>query len=173
MEKIGFGGGCHWCTEAVFQALKGVKKVEQGWISSTGDHDAFSEAVIVHFHPATIDLTTLIAIHLHTHSCTSEHAMRKKYRSAVYPFSDEQAATVGTIIKNLQADFQQPIITQCLPFVAFKENEETFQNYYFKNPEKVFCTTYIDPKLKLLMDQFSKYLDYNKLSHLAVPEQKE
>ncbi len=91
MEKIGFGGGCHWCTEAVFQALIGVEKVEQGWIASEGENDSFSEAVIVHFDESTIDLSTLTAIHLFTHSCTSEHSMWKKYRSAVYTFSNKQA----------------------------------------------------------------------------------
>ena len=47
MKKIGFGGGCHWCTEAIFQALNGVESVEQGWISSLNPYDTFSEAVIV------------------------------------------------------------------------------------------------------------------------------
>ena len=50
MKKIGFGGGCHWCTEAIFQALNGVESVEQGWISSLNPYDTFSEAVIVHFN---------------------------------------------------------------------------------------------------------------------------
>jgi peptide-methionine (S)-S-oxide reductase len=126
-------------TEAVFQTLKGVEIVEQGWIASEGVHDDFSEAVIVHFDESEIDLTTLTAIHLYTHSCTSEHSMRKKYRSAVYTFSNMYAEKVKAIIEQLQSEFDKPIVTQVLPFVSFKENKEQYQNYYLKNSENQFC----------------------------------
>ena len=90
ISKVGFGGGCHWCTEAVFQQIRGVSKVDQGWIASVVPHDTFSEAVIVHFDPRIIKLDQLIEIHLKTHSCTSSHPMRSKYRSAVYYFESIQ-----------------------------------------------------------------------------------
>ncbi len=159
MKKIGFGGGCHWCTEAVFQALLGVAKVEQGWISSIGENDYFSEAVIVHFDENKIDLTTLVAIHLYTHSCTSVHLMRKKYRSAVYTYTAIQAVNVQKAIRQLQVEFEQPIITEVLAYHAFKENDEQYQNYYQKHKEKPFCQTYINPKLSLLRRKFSKHVD--------------
>src|SRR3954451_12716902 len=89
-NKIGFGGGCHWCTEAVFLSLKGVEQVEQGWIASQPPYDAFSEAVVVTYDPLVITLTDLITIHLHTHASTSNHSMRQKYRSAVYWFDAEE-----------------------------------------------------------------------------------
>jgi peptide-methionine (S)-S-oxide reductase len=73
MDKIGFGGGCHWCTEAIFQSLKGVENVDQGWISSVGEYSSLSEAVVAHFDSNLINLITLVSIHLHTHSCTSLH----------------------------------------------------------------------------------------------------
>ncbi|MEP2968245.1 peptide-methionine (S)-S-oxide reductase, partial [Nonlabens ulvanivorans] len=65
--KIGLGGGCHWCTEAVFQAVTGVVKVEQGYISSETPYDSMSEAVIVHFS-TLVDLEQLIDVHLETHA---------------------------------------------------------------------------------------------------------
>jgi len=122
MQKIGFGGSCHWCTEAIFRSLSGVGEVAQGWISSDGENTTPSEAVIVYFDPAYISLATLIAIHLHTHSCTSQHSMRTKYRSAVYAFESALAQTAKDIIKDLQKDFSEPIITQVLPFHKFKLN---------------------------------------------------
>ena len=100
--KIGFGGGCHWCTESVFQALEGVVKVEQGWIASVNENDSFSEAVIVHFDADLIDLSVLIEIHLNTHSSTSDHELRTKYRSAVYTFSEIQFNAAVKIISDFQ-----------------------------------------------------------------------
>ena len=69
-EKIGLGGGCHWCTEAVFEAVKGVTETKQGFIASEGDAANFSEAVIVVFDPEQVSLEKLIEIHLVTHKST-------------------------------------------------------------------------------------------------------
>ncbi|GAA5031571.1 peptide methionine sulfoxide reductase MsrA [Marivirga lumbricoides] len=152
--KIGFGGGCHWCTEAIFQSLKGVLEVKQGWINSDAPNNNFSEAVIVRFNKKVITQRMLVSIHLHTHSCTSAHAMRNKYRSAVYTFSEEQRKKVTTDLTQLQNDFVNPIITEAIPFRNFKLNKQTFLNYYYKNPEKPFCQTYITPKLRILMNKY-------------------
>lgn len=157
MQRLGFGGSCHWCTEAIFHSLKGVQKVEQGWIASSEPNDTFSEAVIVHFDEERIGIDILVAIHLYTHSCTSSHSMRKKYRSAVYVFDGQQEEPVETAIHQLQSEFEQKIITEILPFVAFKGNEERYLNYYQKNRENQFCQSYINPKLKRLMQRFSNY----------------
>lgn len=166
IEEIGFGGGCHWCTEAVFQNLKGISNVSQGWIASDKNNTAFSEAVIVEFDSHKIDLKTLIQIHLQTHKSTSNHSMRKKYRSAVYTFSEDQQKQAKVWLEELQTEFDQKIITQVLPFVSFKPNEENLQNYYQKNPEKPFCKSFITPKLRLLLDTFSEHVDKEKMNHL-------
>ncbi len=162
IETVGFGGGCHWCTEGVFSSLKGITSVEQGWISSSPPNDSFSEAVIVHFQPSTIPLKDLIEIHLYTHSSTSRHTMRKKYRSAIYTNSPEQAELSSEILKALQADFSESIITEVLPLNAFKMNKPEFLDYYYSNRDKPFCKNVIQPKLRLLMDKFKKHLDPNK-----------
>lgn len=129
--------------------------MKQGWIASEGSAADFSEAVLVHFDPEVISVTTLIAVHLHTHSCTSNHSMRNKYRSAVYTVSDAQATGAWEILINLQTEFDEPIITTVLPLKQFKLNKEEDLNYYYKNPDKPFCRSYISPKLKVLMDRFS------------------
>lgn len=164
IQKIGFGGGCHWCTEAVFQSLIGIEKVAQGFISSTDENSSFSEAVIVHFNTEVISLKTLTEIHLYTHKSTSQHSMRSKYRSAVYYFHEEQQKETEQNLYEIQCDFQEQIITKILPFRNFKESDELFQNYYYSNPEKPFCETHINPKLSLLLSQFKKVVNLKKLT---------
>ncbi len=155
IDKIGLGGGCHWCTEAVFQNLKGVVNVEQGWISAS-DAVEFSEAVLLQFNPERISIKDLIEVHLHTHKSTSNHSMRSKYRSAVYVFSSKQQLESEQILKLLQKEFDDKLITKVYGFEEFKMSPESYQNYYQKNPEKPFCKTYIDPKLQLLLRKFPK-----------------
>ena len=153
---IGFGGGCHWCTEAVFQALKGVYKVEQGFMASE-EYNAFSEAVIVDFNPQVIPLKVLIAIHLRTHSSTNDHSFRSKYPSAIYTFNEQQHSDVLRLLDASRPDFDKPLVTQVLRFKTFKASDEHFQNYYQKDPKKPFCKTFIDPKLQMLKREYSKY----------------
>lgn len=167
LNKIGFGGGCHWCTEAVFQHLKGVVKVEQGWIASTGKANTFSEAVIVHYNSDEILLKVLIEVHLHTHKSTSEHSMREKYRSGIYVFSTNELSKVEEILDELQPSFENPIITKVLQFETFKASREQIQNYYKKNPQKPFCETFINPKLKLLLQKFNRFTKTEELTHLS------
>ena len=156
-SKIGFGGSCHWCTEAVFQSLEGVESVEQGWIAAE-EAPEYHEAVIVHYQTQFIPLEILVEVHLHTHNSTSDHSMRKRYRSAIYAYNREQKEQADRILKTLQQDFSEPLITKTYTFKEFKTSEETFQNYYLKNPDKPFCKSYIDPKLKLVLDRFNKYV---------------
>ena len=158
LTKIALGGGCHWCTEAVFQSLKGVATVQQGWVASTKENTAFSEAVIVSFDASKINLAQLIAIHLATHKSTSNHSMRTKYRSAIYFFKEHQKEEIIDILKTLQIGFNSKIITKILEFKDFKPSEEAFQNYYKNNPKKPFCEKYIAPKLELLSSKFSENL---------------
>ncbi|EPR73934.1 Peptide methionine sulfoxide reductase MsrA [Winogradskyella psychrotolerans RS-3] len=157
--KIAFGGGCHWCTEAVFQSLKGVYNVEQGFIASTEENSSFSEAVILHYNSESISLQVLIEIHLRTHQSTSAHSMRDKYRSAIYYFSKAQKAEAKTLLQTFQPEFENKLITEVYPFSEFKASREAIQNYYQKNPEKPFCERFINPKLRLLLEDFSNHID--------------
>lgn len=164
LQKIGFGGGCHWCTEAVFLSLKGVEEVQQGFITPKGTPEAFSEAVIVQYRSEEIAISTLIAIHLHTHKSTSEHSMRGKYRSGIYVFNTDDGDVAKVALQELQKDFPEPIITQVLHFGTFKSSLPQYHDYYFTNPDKPFCTTYIAPKLKVLLHKFAKEVDGDKIN---------
>lgn len=167
LTKIAFGGGCHWCTEAVFQSLKGVEIVEQGYVSSVDENSTFSEAVIVHFNTDIISLNILIQLHLHTHKSTSNHSMREKYRSAVYTFTSNQKNNVILILKESQHLFNETIITKVLSFKDFKPSKKQFQEYFYSNPQKPFCEKFINPKLKFILATFSKYIKKEKINIIA------
>ena len=147
--KLGFGGGCHWCTEGVFRQVDFVKDLKQGWISSI-EEASFSEAITLAFDGSQEKLERLIYIHLNTHSCTSQHSMRTKYRSAVYVFDATEMQRIEQVLTGFQPAFDKPIITKVLLFKEFKLNAEEYQNYYLKNPEAPFCQRYIQPKIDWL-----------------------
>lgn len=161
MTTTGFGGGCHWCTEAIFQSLRGVADVQQGWIASADAPGYFSEAVLVIFDPAVISMATLIAVHLHTHSSTSSHSMRIKYRSAVYVLNESEAIAAREAINAQQEDFESQIITEVLQFEEFRLNKQDYLNYYKNDPEKPFCRIYISPKLRAITERFGEYIVRN------------
>jgi len=163
VKKIGFSGTCYWCTEAIFLSLRGIAKVEQGWLSSFAEHDWFSEGIIVTYLPEMISLKNLIAIHLHTHSCTKDHAMRKKYRSAVYAIDPYQITEIKHNLALLQDEFEQPLITRAYAFNQFKLSDESMQNYYYSDPQRPFCENIITPKLKKLLDSHASFIDKTKL----------
>lgn len=152
-QRIGFGGGCHWCTEAVFQQIQGVEEVAQGYIASTGAHQDLSEAVVVTFTPSVVSLKRLIEIHLHTHEATSAHSFRKKYRSAIYYFSEVQQKEAEEILHHFQKEFKYQLVTLVLPFKRFKGSRESIVNYYIRQPEAPFCKKYIEPKLKKIQEK--------------------
>lgn len=158
LEKLAFGGGCHWCTEAVFDHLHGVKTVEQGWVSSTAPNNDFSEAVIVHFNPDQTAISSLIGVHLHTHAATAKHQLRGRYRSAVYHFSPDQVSDCQQALDLWQLDFSAPLLTRVLPFVSFRASLPEHLNYYANDPERPFCRRYIRPKLDVLEERFAALL---------------
>ena len=162
-SKIGLGGGCHWCTEGVFESLLGITKVNQGWIASTGKNSDFSEAVEVYFDPAVISLSDLIEIHLYTHASRSNHSKRDKYRSAIYAYDDSEFKQALEILNVLKADFDKALITQVYPFKSFKPNKTELTDYFYSGPDKPFCKTYIQPKLKLLLARFNRHVDQDKM----------
>jgi len=163
VKNIGLSGTCYWCTEAIFLSLRGVLKVEQGWLSSFDDDDWFSEGIIVTYMPDMISLKNLIAIHLHTHSSTKDHVMRNKYRSGVYAMDPYQITEIKHNLALLQHEFDMPLITRAYPFNQFKRSDEAMQNYYYSDPQRPLCENIIAPKLKKLFDSHGKLMDKEKV----------
>ena len=158
MKKIGMGGGCHWCTEAVFQSLKGVEQVEQGYIATSEDPDTFYEGVLVHYDPNIISLQKLVEIHLKTHQSTSFHRMRSKYLSGVYIFNEDQRLKTERILDDLRNDFDKEIITSVYNFKKFQASRMEIRDYYRADPDRPFCRKYIEPKLEMLKQSYSSEL---------------
>ncbi len=156
--QIGFGGGCHWCTEAVFGSIEAVIEVRQGFIRSHSPDDQYSEAVLIDFDERQISIDVLLEIHLRTHASSSAHSMRDKYRSAVYVNDSAMAARCLELLTTLQAQFEKPLVTQVLDMVHFKTSAELYKNYYTSDPERPFCVTYIEPKLALLQREYGPFI---------------
>lgn len=147
MLTVGFGGGCHWCTEAVFQPLFGIAEVRQGFIRSDAPDDSWSEGVEVHFDPGRIPLRDLIGVHLTTHASASDHKLRGKYRSAVYAADAQLRAECDALIAEFAAETGTAFVTRALSQRGFKPSDARFLNYYAANPARPFCQAYIEPKL--------------------------
>ena len=157
-KQLGFGGGCHWCTEAIFDHLTGVSKVQQGWIKSSPPKDGFSEAVLIDYDPKLISEEVLIQIHLLTHASSSNHSMREKYRSAIYFVKAEDQECLERILAKAKEEDSENYVTKILPMLEFQSNSEEFLHYYKTRPKAPFCETYINPKLRKLMNNFGKHV---------------
>ncbi|MBX8803109.1 peptide methionine sulfoxide reductase [Ochrobactrum sp. MR28] len=156
MAKVGLGGGCHWCTEGVFQALRGVSQVDQGFLQSEAPADTWAEGVVVTFDPAAIDVATLAEVHLRTHSATRARSPRSKYRSAIYIFEAAHQIEAEKAIAEFASERDKGVHTLVLPFKRFNASDERFRNYYRTNPSRPFCQRYIDPKLDFIRKHFSE-----------------
>ena len=110
------------------------------------------------FDPESIGLARLIDIHLRTHASTSRHSMRAKYRSAIYVNSPQQSHEANAILSDIQDDFGEPLVTRVLPLVKFKPSEPGRRAYFEKNNGNQFCERYIEPKLKMLRDEYPHFL---------------
>ena len=166
--QLGFGGGCHWCTEAVFASLSALQGVQQGFICAAPPHEQYSEAVLVDFCEHDISIEILIEIHLRTHASFADHSMRNKYRSAIYVHDQSMEIRCKAALNALQSQFKKPLVTQVLKITGFTLSAERYREYYASNPDKPFCTTYIEPKLEMLKREFRPYVNLQKVA--APPE---
>lgn len=171
-KKITFGGGCFWCTEAVFTQLKGVTKVESGYSGGKIDNPTYrevssgmtghAEVIEVTYNPKGISFEDLLRIHLSTHNPTTLNKqgvdMGTQYRSVIFYRTEDEKAAAQSVINEVQQVYDEPIVTELIPFEQFYKAEEYHQDYYKNNSEAGYCQVVIDPKLKKFKQLFKDKL---------------
>lgn len=167
---IVFGGGCFWCTEAIFRRLKGVESVTVGCAggerSNPNYHMVLSgdtghaEVIKIEFDPSVIPLDTLFSVFFATHDPTTLNRQGNdvgtQYRSTILYTSEEQKTAAEAFIIQLEKDqtFSKPIVTEIKPLDTFYEAEWYHQEYYEKNSGEPYCQFVIDPKIAKLRQNF-------------------
>ena len=174
-QEIGvFGGGCFWCTEAVFTQVKGVLSVMPGYAGGKVEKPTYeqvssgntghAEGIKVEFDPAQVSYRDLLGIFFGTHNPTTMNRqggdVGEQYRSIVLTTSDQQASAANEFIAELNTagDFGAPIVTKVEPLKEFYEAEEYHRNYYANNPEAGYCQAIINPKLAKFRAKYAHLL---------------
>ena len=171
VETATFGGGCFWCTEAVFQQLKGVKSVKSGYMGGHVENPTYEqvcrkqtghvEVIQIEFDPSVIRFEDLLHVHWKTHDPTTMdrqgNDVGPQYRSAVF-YHDETQKTKSADYKkklNDQNVFGKPVVTVIEPAKKFWVAENYHQNYFANNPGNGYCQVMIPSKIKKLKAAFA------------------
>ncbi|MBX9431749.1 peptide-methionine (S)-S-oxide reductase MsrA [Ralstonia solanacearum] len=178
LETAVLGGGCFWCTEAVFQQVQGVHSVVSGYAGGhlerptyravCGGDTGHAEVVRVEFDPAVIPYREILDIFFATHDPTTlerqGNDIGPQYRSAVFAQSPEQLAEAGATIRALSAAnvFDAPIVTEVVDAsggkVPFWQAEDEHQNYFRDHPAQGYCAFVISPKVAKFRERFAHRL---------------
>ncbi len=173
MELATLAGGCFWCTEAIFQRLKGVKSVLPGYSGGDVENPSYeavsegttghAEAIQIEFDPQIISFEKLIEIFFHLHDPTTLNQQGNdvgtQYRSAIFYHDDKQKEIAEKVKKQIEDERvygDKPIVTKLEQFKAFYNAEEYHKNYYNNNKEGGYCRVIIDPKIKKLLREYSE-----------------
>ncbi|EPR16531.1 methionine sulfoxide reductase A [Sphingobium indicum IP26] len=173
-EIATLAGGCFWCTEAVYQNLKGVKAVESGYIGGAQPDPTYeqvcsgatghAEAIRITYDPAVIGYGDLLDIFFATHDPTTLNRQGNdvgtQYRSAIFPHSPEQAAEARAGIERVQADWANPIVTAIEPDAPWYPAEDYHQKYWERVGDRnPYCMAVIPPKLAKLRKGFAERIE--------------
>jgi peptide-methionine (S)-S-oxide reductase len=169
-----FAGGCFWCTEAVFDELRGVRSVVSGYAGGTTKNPTYeqvcsgstghAEAIKIDFDPGQISFRDLMTVFFATHDPTTLNRQGNdagtQYRSAILYANEEQKQQADAFIKELDAakGFKNPIVTTLEPLGEFYPAEDYHQKFFANNPYQPYCQYTIPPKLNKLHKQFSQLL---------------
>jgi peptide-methionine (S)-S-oxide reductase len=174
LDVILFGGGCFWCTEAVFLRLEGVKEVIPGYAGGIVEHPSYdaictgrtghAEVIQVIFNPKQIGLETLLAVFWATHDPTTLNRqgadVGPQYRSAVFYLNEAQ----GDLARNLKDKlmhsgiYTSAIVTEITPFSNFYPAEVYHHNYYALHEQQPYCQYVVRPKVEKLHQLFKNLL---------------
>ena len=174
MELATFGSGCFWCTEAVFQRLKGVEKVVSGYAGGhvvnptyrqvCGGDTGHAEVIQVQYDPSQTTYEQLLEIFWKTHDPTTLNQQGNdygpQYRSVIFYHDEEQKRLAEEYKKKLDEAkiWKDPIVTEISPFTNFYSAENYHQDYYNQNKNVPYCTFVIRPKIEKLEKVFRDQL---------------
>jgi len=172
MNKAIVAGGCFWCTEAVFQRVKGVESVTSGFCGGRIKNPPYrevvqgrtghAEAIEIVYDEDVVSYKELIEVFMATHDPTTlnrqGYDIGTHYRSAVFYRNEEQQQIAITVIEELTESntFSNSIVTEIAPATVFYPAEEIHGNYYNNNREQGYCQVIIDPKIRKLMTGFKQ-----------------
>lgn len=164
MEQATFGSGCFWCSEAIFERVKGVKSVVSGYSGGKVENPTYeevcsgttnhAEVVQITFDPKIVTFDELLEIFWKTHDPTTLNRqgadVGTQYRSVIFYHNDDQKKKAESYKAELTKEkiWDDPIVTEISPFRMFYSAEKYHQNYYELNPNKGYCSFVITPKIE-------------------------
>lgn len=169
-----FGSGCFWCTEAIFQNLEGVEKVESGYSGGKVKNPTYkevcsgltghAEVIQLTYDPSKVSFDELLEVFWKTHDPTTLNRQGAdegtQYRSAIFYHSDDQKRLAEMYKKKLNESgaFDSPIVTEITPFTEFYKAEDYHQNYFNLNGNAPYCSHVIQPKVEKFKKVFKDRL---------------
>lgn len=172
MKQATFGGGCFWCTEAVFQRLEGVHQVVSGYSGGHVENPTYkqvsakrtghAEVIQVTYDPKVVDYKQLLEVFWKTHDPTTPNQqgadIGPQYRSVVFYHDDEQKELAEFYMKKLDDSkyFPKPIVTEIKPLINFYPAEEYHQNFYNENPGHGYCMAVVASKVAKFREIFGE-----------------
>ena len=173
MQTATIGGGCFWCTEAVFQEVKGVESVVSGYTGGKvpgrptyreicSGLTGHAEVIQLTFDADVISFQEILIMFMATHDPTALNRqgadVGTQYRSVIYYNDETQKKIAEAVIEELSEYYDQPIVTEVSPVEIFYEAEAEHQNYYRENTQQGYCSYVITPKLTKLRKLFADKL---------------
>ncbi len=166
-----FGSGCFWCSEAIFNDLKGVLKVTSGYSGGAKKNPTYeevctgqtghAEVIQIEFDPGAISYEQLLEVFFLTHNPTTLNRQGNdvgtQYRSVVFFHDDVQKTAAEKVKEKISAEkvYDNPIVTSLEPYTKYFPAEEYHQNYFAKNPDQPYCQVVIDPKVAKFRTKFA------------------